>query len=337
MYQAIKNDQIDQVYIFQGDERYMLDNTLQMMMDKSIDQGQKDFNLHIFSGQDASVNQILEACEMLPFFDKRRIVVVRDIPIAKQFSKEELDRLKEYASAPAMSTVLVIAPLGNYKTTAFYKALQKKGMVVNFETLAPLEYNKWVKKKFKQVGVAISSSDIHYFCQKTTYGVKGENYTLYDADNHIQAISHSANNGTVTRELIDAFIKDPIENSIFKLMDAIIDNNMIKSMQFFNKLMEDKGNEIMVFGYVAKQFRNMYKCKKLLNEGYSSAEIAKRLDLKPYPTKKLCQYCFNYKLSDIYDVIKYLETVDYRMKRTNVSNSVAFEMLLGHIYTLKGA
>src|SRR5690606_21035521 len=70
----------------------------------------------------------------------------------KQKKVSELDRLAEYASAPAESSVLVACASKLDKRRRLYTLAKKQGFLVTCDPLSPHELPRWVRQRAQQLG-----------------------------------------------------------------------------------------------------------------------------------------------------------------------------------------
>ena len=71
----IKKGNLKKVYLFYGEEEFLMDYSLKVIKDKYIDSGLESLNYIVFEGKDTPLDSIYNACETLPFMSQKRIVV----------------------------------------------------------------------------------------------------------------------------------------------------------------------------------------------------------------------------------------------------------------------
>jgi len=94
------------VYLFQGEEAYFIDQLTDLLIDKVLDDSDRDFNQYVFYGIDSDTGTIINACKRFPMMSERQLVVVKEAQGLKN-----IDDLVYYVKQPLHSTILVI----NYK------------------------------------------------------------------------------------------------------------------------------------------------------------------------------------------------------------------------------
>jgi len=99
----IKKGNFFPVYLFQGEEAYYIDQLTDLLIEKVLDDSERDFNQYIFYGIDSNVGTIINTCKRFPMMSERQLVVVKEAQELKN-----IDDLAYYVKQPLHSTVLVI-------------------------------------------------------------------------------------------------------------------------------------------------------------------------------------------------------------------------------------
>jgi DNA polymerase-3 subunit delta len=95
----------DPVYVLFGDEDYIKEEILRLLLARAVDASMRDFNVDIRRGADLDAAGLRSLLEQLPMMAERRVVVVRD---AQAIKKAPLAALDQYLSAPSRDIVLVL-------------------------------------------------------------------------------------------------------------------------------------------------------------------------------------------------------------------------------------
>ena len=106
----IKNNTYSPVYLFMGEEEYYIDYLTKLIINNSLQDHEKDFNLNILYGKDTLISDIISISKQYPVMSERKLVVVKE---AQDLSKKDaegnsLDDLLNYVNNPLNSTILVL-------------------------------------------------------------------------------------------------------------------------------------------------------------------------------------------------------------------------------------
>lgn len=140
------------VYLLMGDEPYYPDLVCQAIIDNCIEDWQKDFNETVCYGSDVDADMVISAARRYPMMADRQLVVVKE---AQQM--KDLEQLQYYCAQPLDSTVFVVVMhrASADKRKAFYKSVQKVGVVLDSPVLKDYEVANWIVNYFNEKGVRI--------------------------------------------------------------------------------------------------------------------------------------------------------------------------------------
>lgn len=80
----IEQGKIYSVYLLYGEEDFLIEETLNNMIELLLDTKTRDFNLSILEGTETAIPEILTLAETYPIMSERRMVIVKNLPFFKQ-------------------------------------------------------------------------------------------------------------------------------------------------------------------------------------------------------------------------------------------------------------
>ena len=149
----IKRGKISPVYLFHGDEVYLIENTIASMIESLVPKSASQFNLDVFSNPDVSVDEIISIAETYPILADRRLIVVKNPSFL--LSKKGADLLEVFLESREQFRS------GNLTKSA---SLLAKALELEFDEFAEggLDFNRAIdnfKSKYEQ---ELSSEDIEF-------------------------------------------------------------------------------------------------------------------------------------------------------------------------------
>ena len=187
------------VYLLHGEESFFIDNILNMLLEKTLTEEEKDFNLTQFFGADAEIANVVSACRRYPMMAERQVVTFQEI---QSFDNrgQQLDNLSLYISQPLSSTIFIMTCKTKTLTGKVPKLVAECGGVV-FESKKIYE-NKLpgvVTPYIKERGLKIDAKALDILCEsigadlsrmfheidKLCITLKGKNITSDDVTSHI--------------------------------------------------------------------------------------------------------------------------------------------------------
>ncbi|MGL5749361.1 MAG: DNA polymerase III subunit delta [Paraclostridium sp.] len=329
----MNNNEFKSVYLFYGREFYLLENAIKTCR-KSLNEGMIDFNMDILDGKELTLDQIISNVETLPFMDERKIVVIKDFELLKgkkkNFTDSDEAEFIDYLDKIPSTTVLVFIVYGDVdKRKSLVKKISKVGIVNHCDKLNDMDLFKWVKNRFRKAEVIINDFEIAYFIEQEGYRDKNSEKTLSDLENEInKMVSFVGKGNNVTKEIIDKLSQKKVENDIFKLIDEIGNKNSSHAMKIVTDMILEGESVLGIFAMVSKQFKLVIQSRKLLEQGYTSKNIAEKIGAHPFVVTKALKQGKQFDDAVVIDMLNFILENDYKIKKGLIKDTLAVEILV---------
>lgn len=336
-YMEIINDinekKFSNMYLFHGEEIYLIENSIKLLKETIVDPAYEDFNYSVVDGKNIEVLDVINTINTLPFFSEQKVVIVKDTPYFKSgknvLSDLDEERIMDYIQNPSASTVLIFWCSEVDKRKKLYKSFSKNGKVIEFSKLNDREFYKWVGKRFRSFKKKIEGPVIGYFVDYVGYLGKNSSKTLMDIDNEITKVCNAIGDRTnVEKKDIEDVIPKPLENNIFDLIDALGGKNIGNALVICDNLLLAGEAEIKIISMISNHFRTMLKVKVLLDRGYNASTAASKLGIHPFVAKKHANQCRFFSKKSIVNSIRYAIEIDEKVKSGKISQKLAVEKLI---------
>ncbi|EOC99286.1 DNA polymerase III subunit delta [Caldisalinibacter kiritimatiensis] len=330
----IKKDKLKKVYICFGKEIYLKNWAVSEIKNKYVDKSFETLNFVHLDGKETKVDDIINACETLPFMSSKKIVVVED-PLflinSKAVSKQDEKQLVNYMNNLNDTTCLIFIVNDEKidKRKKIFKQIKSIGAVIEFDRVKGDELNKWIAKTFKKNNKKISKNNINYFIHNSGYIDSSSDKTLYDLENEIVKIcNYIGDRIEVNREDIDSILVKTLQNNIFKLVDCIGQKNTEDALSIFNEMILANEPVQLIFYMIARQFRLLLMAKLLEKKGYSVPNIAKKINTPNFVAKKVLTQSRNFSYKRLEEGLKKCLEIDENIKKGNIDSKLAIEILI---------
>lgn len=321
-------------YLFYGPEKYLIEQYIDKMIKKYVPDTYKDFNLTIYDGEKVTLDELIDACETVPFFSEHKIVIVKNTTYFRSkksnISDAEEKRLMEYLESPSESSRLFfISNTSVDKRKKLTKSMVKNGQMVEFEKLNAAIFQKWVYRKIKQQDKEIDREIMSYLIDRLAYLDKHSSKGLLDVDNELRMICSSIHDRSdVQKGDVDQFVKKPLDADIFMMVDAVGNKKAETAILLMHELLKSGEPIQVIFTMICRQFRLLKKIKMLVSEGYNQASISKVIGLHPYVVKNVMRQIHMFNDAHLTGVLDKCSTIDYKMKSTAIDPVLAIETLI---------
>lgn len=336
----INKGKLKTLYLFYGEEDYLIDHTLKLLKDKYIDNSFETLNYQILEGKDIQFEDIHNACETLPFMSDKKIVVVKDLGIFSRKKRGEKvdekpskrkDPLKEYIQTLADYVCLIfIEKEGKVdKSKAIVKAISKTGEVVEFNKLKGNNLNEWIENTFKKYGKTISPYTLNYLIEYSFYFSRDTNKTLYDLENEIFKLSNFiGEKSEVTKTDIEYVMARSLETNIFALLDSISAKNVNNSIKIYNEMSISNEPYLKILHMIVRQFRLIKHYCVFTSGGYVGKDAMSKLRIGSYEYNKIARQSKNFNLDQLNIYINLCLDCDKLIKTGSMDSKLAIEVLI---------
>jgi DNA polymerase-3 subunit delta len=129
------------IYAVSGDDAYLRDESLKAIARQALGAGADDLAVARFSGDQASLSDVLDELRTLPFLAKCRVAIVEG---ADPFVTAHRKELEAYAEKPVSSGVLVLSVKSWPGNTKLAKLIEKVGLAIDCKAPDERELPAWL-------------------------------------------------------------------------------------------------------------------------------------------------------------------------------------------------
>ncbi|NLX61300.1 MAG: DNA polymerase III subunit delta [Tissierellia bacterium] len=338
--QNMKEGKLKTVYLFYGEEEYMMDYTLKILKETYITESLETLNYIAMEGEDINFEKILNACETLPFMSEKKLIIIKELPILT--GKRNLQTTE---SIDGKTLADYLLNLGNYvvliftvkdkdvkKSSPVYKSIRKVGDVVEFNRLRGKDLNTWVENSFTSRKRRISKTNVNYFIKQSFYFDSNSEKTLYDLENEIIKICNYVSiNGEVTKDIIDNVMAKTLEMNVFNLLNEISNKKGANAIRIFNEMYMSDKPVLFILHMIVRQLRNMLQYKVIKKKGYSEKEIFDKMKLSKFEFNKVAEQSGNFTIIQLEEAMKYCLKADESIKLSFIDERLAMEILISNL------
>jgi len=229
---TLKSGELEMLYIFHGEERYLLERSLSSLRTKVCPDGLDGFNYKRYEGKGLTIDEMEDAVNTFPAFAEKTLVEIHDFDIFKNDAKERLldifSDLPDYVCIVFIYSTIEYKPDGRVKIN---KEILKHANVVEFVVQDQNNLIKWIMRHYRDAGKSISTSDAEYLAFITG----GLMATL---NGEIEKTAAYSTKETVTRQDIDAVVTPILDTVAYKLSDALISKENAQALKLLDELFQ---------------------------------------------------------------------------------------------------
>lgn len=323
----IKKGKISPIYLLVGTEHYIIEDTVQQIIDNTLTEEEREFNLSKYDMKEHPVEIAIEEAYTFPFFGEKRVVIINDayfLTANKEKTKVEHDlkQLEAYLQQPSPETVLIIiAPYEKIdERKKLVKLAKKNGEYFNGTALSDRDLLLWIVDRGKENDVTIDEDAAERLVELTS-----ANMMILASE--MKKLSLYAGEGkTITKAMVEQLVPRSLEQNIFALVDGVMKKEISKAWEIYLDLLKQKEEPIKIIALMARQFRILFQVKQLASQGYSQKQIASKLKQHPYVVKLALGHIRHFKDEELLKHLDELATLDYEIKSGKIDKELAVEL-----------
>ncbi|HEY9161342.1 MAG TPA: DNA polymerase III subunit delta [Desulfomonilia bacterium] len=209
------------VYLFTGEETFLMEEAIKTMRNSLGEDALMNF--YSFAPDDTgAIDKALELLNTIPFFDDRRLVVIRNI---HKFDAKSFEKIARYVNNPSDTATLVLTMEGQkpWKEKEKkpweekYKALSEKAKKQAFNEMKEGQMISWITARAKSMDKEIEPEAANLLreallSQSWQIATELEKLCLY-----------AGKRTKITMEDVKTLVLKTYDDTVFKLSDALFD------------------------------------------------------------------------------------------------------------------
>lgn len=333
----IKKNKIENSYIFCGLDEELIKEGINLIVNSTVDKSLLDLNYIRLDGITTNFDDIINACETMPFMGEKKVVVVYRAAFLRDKSDSSgtkiYNELLKYLKDIPPYTILIMYYLFNDKRdnprkNNRMKSLDKVSKVVYFDRLKKDRYYKKVEEVFKSCGKEIGKIEARYFAEKVQ-----NNFDIIkrEAD---KIISYTEGK-KITKNDIDKLIMNSSEDDIFDLVDLISQRKVERAIDLLDELLLKNDQHMLIITNIENNFKRLYEIKILSKNGYDVNSLASKYKLPTFVCEKIISQCNKFTVSQLQKLMEICLETENKLKSSGVDKTMEMEFMLFNIFMVK--
>ena len=307
------------LYAIDGDERVLIDEMVQAILEAAVPAHARDFNLDRLSGREVTVTRVLDTAQTLPAFSERRVVIVEH---ADKLGFDKAEAFLGYVDNPNPSTVLVLVCDRFDGRTKAYKAIKKAGYAVRMAKPKPREMPQLIKRRAEAAGISINQSAIRALADATGADVGAASQAL-------EVLSLYTGGRSITADDVTRVISVTREESIFELVDAIGHGDRAAVLTALHTmLVVNREPPLRMLFMVGRHYRNLLKARAALDAGANRDAILAEVGVPPFLLTNLLDQARRHSLAELVRGLGAVTHADQELKGGPLSSPRTMERLV---------
>ncbi|MBP3672358.1 MAG: DNA polymerase III subunit delta [Oscillospiraceae bacterium] len=322
---AIKNKNLGRLYIFHGEETFLLDHYFEQMKKILLDDLTESFNFHKLNNETFDIQSFADSVENLPMMAEHTLVHADEIDLFKLPEGDRNKMAEILSDIPEWCTVVftyeTVAWKPDKRLKKLWEAIDKNASIVEFAKQGQRELISWISRHFMARQKRISNDLCAYLIDITG----GTMTALSGEINKIAAYSGAEE---ITKSDIDAVTEPVMDAVVFQMTDLLGEGKYGPALQKLQTLLKMQQEPLAILGAVGGHFRRLSTARTLLDNGKGSGDLMKLCGIPDYPARKTMDAARRFRPEFCRKAAELVLETDYKMKTSYDDPERLLEMLI---------
>lgn len=313
-------DQPSHIYLLLGEEDLLVEQALKRLLDQLIPAEERALNLDVIRADEIELVDLITRVDTLPFFGRRRAVVVKD---ADAWTPPEQERLAAYLERGAPPSALILVASELDRRRKLYTTIRRLGDIQEFSRLSVRELPAWITARVEQEGRRIAPDAVDALVASVGRGLRQLSLELE------KLFASVAPDAAISREDVEATVSRLSESTIFMLVDAIGEQRAGSALRHLDDLLREEAPPYVLF-MIARQFRMLLRASALDERKAAPGLVQQSLGVPPYVARRMMGQAKNFPAAMFPRIFARLQEADRSIKTTGHPR-LALEMLIAEL------
>ena len=321
----LKNKDLGRLYIFHGEETFLLHHYLGQMRKQLLDPLTESFNYHRLNNETFDIRGFADAVENLPMMAESTFVQVEDIDLFKMNEADRARMTEILSDIPDYCTVVFTYITAAWKPDKrlkkLWEAVDGNGLIVEFARQDQRDLVAWVTRHFVAHKKRIST-DLCVYLIDITGG------TMTALSGEIDKICAYSGADEIKKSDIDAVTEPVLDAVVFQMTDLLSAGRYDQALIKLQQLLKMQQEPLAILGAVGAHFRRIGTARTLLDHGKNASELQRLCGLPDYPARKTMEAARRFRPEFCKKAAELVLETDYKMKTSFDDNERLLEILI---------
>lgn len=313
----IKTELFKHIYLLYGEESYLVRQYRDKLRDAMTDPDDT-MNVSFFEGKDVNPKELIDLSETLPFFAKRRCILVDN----SGFFKRSVDDFTDYIDEIPETTYFIFTESEVDRRGKLYRQVNKIGSAVEFKRQTETVLMQWVLGRLKKDGKKITRPVMELFLSKT-----GTDMEMIEQELE-KLLCYTLEKDVVEAEDVEQVCANQISGKIFALVDAIAGKQQDTALALYHDLLLLKEPSMRILALVTRQFQILMQLKDLADKGFDYKYMAGKAGVPEFAVRKYIGQARKFSSQQLRMAVEDGVRSDEDVKTGRLTDQLAVELLI---------
>ncbi len=270
---SLKKGNVPAVCFLYGEEQFLVERAVGMLLERAIDPSLKDFNFNVYYGNESKGVDIIDAAQTLPMFSERRAVLVKR---AEQLKADALETMLPYIQNPAPGTCLLLTGTKIDQRKKFFLEFKKHGVLVEYKRFYDNKLSGFIQSESVAQGKPIETA-----AAELLSALIGNN--LQELSSQIEKlVVYAGAKPRITVDDVKVMASSSKAFTAFELAKFLGLRDLPNSIRSLDALFLHGEDAPMIIGALTSHFRKLWRVRELLDKKMQQADIGRELNINAF-------------------------------------------------------
>ncbi len=322
---ALKEKKPGRVYIFCGEEMFLLRYYLDQLKKLLVEELTESFNYTRLNSENFQLQTFVDAVESFPMMADTTMVQVDDVDLFK-LPEGERNKIAEVLSdVPEHCTVVftfeTVAWKPDKRLKKLWEAIDENVSVVEFAKQDQRDLIAWIIRHFAARKKTITPELCAYLIEIT-------DGTMTSLSGEIAKIAAYSGAEHICRADIDAVTEPVMDAVVFQMTDLLSQGKYGQALLKLHTLLKMQQEPIAILGAIGAHFRRIATARTLLDNGRQAGELQKLCGIADYAARKTMDAARRFRPEFLQKAAQLVLETDYKMKTSFDEQERLLELLI---------
>jgi DNA polymerase III subunit delta len=328
------------IYVLYGSDSFSRTEALRALkVELGVGEG-LDSNVTTFDATETTPQEVMAACDTVPFLAERRLVVLEGALRGvrgggrrrrSRGAEAEPDAglgpwgvLVDYASRMPEQTVLILVDGQNVNADLF-DALKPLATIKSFQAPPqnrPKEIAAWVQERARSMGLAIDGRA----CSLIADRVGNDTWMIASELKKLAAYKPGE---AIQEPDVSALVADVRDQEGYLLADAVADGKAVVATKLLHRMLSNEAVPPVLILTIEHRYRRIAVAREMVDAGATGSAIGTRLGIpSPYGLERLLDQVSHYPMERVRRALERIAQVEFDVKQGQYDYEIGLELLV---------
>ena len=287
---SLKKGNIPNVCFLYGEEPFLVERAVHMVLERAVDPSLKDFNFNVYFGNESKGIDIIDTAQTLPMFSERRAVLVKR---AEQLKAEALEVMLPYIKNPSPGTCLLLTGAKIDQRKKFFIEFKKYGILVEYKRFYDNKLSGFIQTESIAQGKPIDTA-----AAELLSALIGNN--LQELSAQIEKLVVYAGKKTrITVDDVRVMASNSKAFTAFELARFLGLRDVPNSIRSLDAMFLNGEEAPMMIGALTRHFRQLWRVRELLDKKMPQPDIGRELSINSFFLGEIVTQARNFSRRDL--------------------------------------